>query len=187
MKSMDNKYKSGKTWLICFGLSIIGSLVFTTASFAASPALDCGAVVSTDRVELEWPSSTSPGSALAAVSVGFSAVNPGTSSTLNNGPHQWCYTLTVPDANDAVCEGPDPFIIPDNTQFYWHIVNTNVDTRCTYAVTLNSATTVHAASEVNLVRSSATAVPIFTPLGLIATLGGLLWFGRRRKAKVSVV
>ncbi len=25
-------------------------------------------------------------------------------------------------------------------------------------------------------------VPVFTPLGLVATIGGLLWFGRRRKA-----
>lgn len=30
--------------------------------------------------------------------------------------------------------------------------------------------------------STTTAVPIFTPLGIAMTIGGLLWFGRRRKA-----
>ena len=30
--------------------------------------------------------------------------------------------------------------------------------------------------------SDPTAVPLFTPIGLIATISGLLWFGRRRKA-----
>ncbi|MEB8433220.1 hypothetical protein OO007_13355 [Cocleimonas sp. KMM 6892] len=30
-------------------------------------------------------------------------------------------------------------------------------------------------------NATAAAVPIFTPLGLIVTISGLLWFGRRRK------
>lgn len=33
--------------------------------------------------------------------------------------------------------------------------------------------------------SDPTAVPIFTPLGLIATISGLLWFGRRRSIKLK--
>lgn len=30
-----------------------------------------------------------------------------------------------------------------------------------------------------------TAVPIFTPLGIMATIGGLLWFGRRKTMKIT--
>ena len=60
---------------------------------------------------------------------------------------------------------------------------------CTYSYTLSS----NASGELSRsdfayyqllppAPSDPTAVPIFTPIGLIATISGLLWFGRRRKA-----
>lgn len=58
---------------------------------------------------------------------------------------------------------------------------------CTYQYTLSGVG--QALTRTNTIpytrMAAATAVPLFTPLGLIATITGLLWFGRRRSIKLK--
>ena len=111
------------------------------------------------------------------MAVGVDYVNPS-----DYPPIVVCFTSTFPDSNDIACEGPSPaFTIPDATPFYANLVNTVTNTRCAYEITLDS---VNATASAMIVAQPA-AIPVFTPLGLVATIGGLLWFGRRRRIKLK--
>lgn len=88
-----------------------------------------------------------------------------------------CETESPNDADLTVC-GP-PFTI-STSPFYVQTFNTTSDTYCNYQITLTPTTA--SATYLPPQPQTTTSVPIFTPIGLIATISGLLWFGRRRKA-----
>ncbi|MGK0270369.1 MAG: hypothetical protein ACI88H_001014 [Cocleimonas sp.] len=85
---------------------------------------------------------------------------------------------------------PEPVLMPGETTIVFLSLgaNSNNDT-CTYSYTLASdagggltrSNIAHYALLPPDVTNPA-AVPLFTPIGLVATISGLLWFGRRRKA-----
>ena len=54
--------------------------------------------------------------------------------------------------------------------------------RCTYQLVIDPLDVADTGILYTSPATPPTAVPLFTPIGLVATIGGLLWFGRRRKA-----
>ncbi len=117
---------------------------------------------------------------LSTSSAGLNVMNP---SVFAAG-YAACFTMSSPDSDDSTCEGPNPYMIPDTaTSFYANYTAPGVPFRCVYEVTLDPGN--GTAVAVHNLQLPPTAVPIFTPLGIIATISGLLWFGRRRLIKVK--
>lgn len=95
---------------------------------------------------------------------------------------RYCLTALIPDDDDTYCENlSSTFIIPDGAPFYVNLVNSLTNTRCAYEITLDSS----AMTATGMLLLPPAAVPILTPLGLVATISGLLWFGRRRRIKLK--
>ncbi len=96
---------------------------------------------------------------------------------------QICITPSLPDSDDTVCEN-QPFTPTLDTPFYITVTGT-APTTCVFETTIATVaggSTIIVRNERFMAPTAPTAVPLFTPIGLIATIGGLLWFGRRRKA-----
>ncbi len=91
----------------------------------------------------------------------------------------FCFTEARPDADDSQCEGPSPFDVPD--QYYVNVNNGTV--RCAYEINRNESSIT--AIQYFQANTAPVNVPIFTPLGIVATISGLLWFGRRKQQKMA--
>ncbi len=91
----------------------------------------------------------------------------------------FCFTEARPDADDSQCEGPSPFDVPD--QYYVNVNNGTV--RCAYEINRNESSIT--AIQYFQANTAPVNVPIFTPLGIVATISGLLWFGRRKQQKIA--
>lgn len=96
-------------------------------------------------------------------------------------------STTQPSVGTPAQAANVPFTITPNSTVY---VTAGVGPSgevCVYSVEINAAGNGFVTGNtryVGLAAASATAqtaVPVFTPLGIVMTVGGLLWFGRRRK------
>jgi len=108
-------------------------------------------------------------------------IRSGYSSGLNG---RICYFATTPTtAPDTSCSVATSEV--DGGTSYMALLNTTDETYCLYQYNVNTnASPVRFFSGVfSLVPPQTTPVnvPIFTPLGLLGLLSGLLWFGNRRK------
>ena len=97
-------------------------------------------------------------------------------------------STTSPAAGAVAPSGPS---IANGTNTIIYSINGASPTNevCAYSYVLTSSGTGVLSRTIPVIVTLAapivinpTAVPLFTPLGLIATISGLLWFGRRRKA-----
>ena len=101
-----------------------------------------------------------------------------------------CISLSAPaDATVPCALSPNGVILPgDGSPIYLSRYDVPEDTYCSYEITL-TPTAVSAIPFMNSALPPApmnpTAVPIFTPIGLIAIVSGMLWFGRRRSLKIK--
>ncbi|GAA0396615.1 hypothetical protein GCM10009133_02130 [Cocleimonas flava] len=172
-KGANNK-PSGQYLRQWLGWSLCGLISVCSTVYAAEPATDCESSV-IDDVDL----------ILRLPSGGGAVYGPYMLGDTNFNIPQICESLTAPDLDDTTClEGTPPFIMTSNIPFYANLVSG--DLRCTYQVTITDTATT-AVDITATLRSIAdpTAVPIFTPLGIVATISGLLWFGRRRSIKLK--
>ncbi len=95
-------------------------------------------------------------------------------------PGSVCLTPNLPDLDDDVCEAPG-FTPTNNIAHYanW----TSAAGQYVYEIVVSPQGSFGSSTIVRNERTvSPTAVPIFTPIGLLVTISGLLWFGRRRKS-----
>ena len=101
------------------------------------------------------------------------------------------FTVAAPTTTSIIpgVIGDEPTLAVDaDSVVYVSLGSDSQDRVCTYQYTLlNNYPDPYSRSDfVVYIRlpppTPATNVPIFTPIGLAVTIGGLLWFGRRRKA-----
>ena len=180
-----DKKRIGQTLRRWLGWSIVGT-VLPLSAFAAPLSPLCNVSLSQLGILQEITDTVGqPGDVNATAS---------TPNPLDHTINTVCYSLTPPNVDlpaATACAGsPDPFTVPTNTPFYLHSTDPGNLLRCTYLITIDptdmggdsiSLFTPTTATDV----PNPTAVPIFTPIGLIATIGGLLWFGRRRAIKLK--
>ena len=89
---------------------------------------------------------------------------------------------------------PSEPIPQDATTTVYHTIGGDLNNNvCTYSFDITNTGGVNVASNPQIYQRQAlpvlpnnpTAVPIFTPIGIVATIVGLLWFGRRRSIKLK--
>ncbi len=155
-----------RRWL---GWSILSCAAWSNAS--AAPAVDCTATIEqTGLVSLRSESIIGSFSSLV--------LNPQTDIGLTiNALGDFCLTGNAQDNDPTSCDA-DPVTIVDGVLFFVTEYIATSDEFCEYSVTLSLA---GSSAEV-IPASTPTPVPIFSPLGLVLMSGGLLWYGRRRKA-----
>ncbi len=167
-KIHPEKKRIGQTLKRWLRWSIIGS-AFSLSAMAATPApaTNCVSSLSSSGLDLSLDGFPVPNSIINTLWVG---------DFIN--PEGMCVSGTPFTGGSVMCTG-DTLFIQSNVTFYIRTSNTATDLYCDYAVTLTPT----AASAMFLPAAlTPTAVPIFTPIGIIATISGLLWFGRRRKS-----
>ena len=160
-----------RRWL---GWSIVSCTAWSSAY--AAPAASCNVTI-TGGTFVSLALSSSTGAATATLQVTEGAIG----TTFNSlGPH--CLTASPPDGDPSICDA-DPVQIIDGSPFYVTSYIPATDEYCEYTVTVSAA----GSSAVNsIARSVPTAVPIFSPFGLLVMSGALIWYGRRRQATVLV-
>ncbi len=192
-----------RRWL---GWSLLAATSTVASAAPGVPAADAGEDICI-TVSLDIPGGSVSAYALPVTSVGISTTLNDT--ILNNSPTRLLANLTSgngeylfrvfstsppvlgfiqPATTTATDQEPSITAGSSTAVFLTGGADLNNNT-CTYSYTLSSN------ASGSLTRSNfayyqllppapsdPTAVPIFTPIGLIATISGLLWFGRRRKA-----
>ena len=168
-KVHPERKRTGQTLRRWLGWSILGSALSLSAMAATpAPAASCvSTVYPSGDVELDF--FPVPNNIINTEWIGDFI-----------DPEGLCVSGTPFTDGSIMCTS-DTLNIESNVTFYIRTSNTDTDLYCDYAVTL----TPNSASAMFLPPAPApapTSVPIFTPLGIVATISGLLWFGRRRKA-----
>ena len=169
---------------------VYGVLFLPTYAFAAPATQYSSCIVSVDatRIRLQSPR---PGlvSTLFQHSTG---VLPGFRSVSNGITYRRCIFNALPSsvpnaANLLSVACPIATTEIDQTTNYMAFINESTEEYCLYKYDFD---TTAAQFRFNLssvsaaqapAQGSTQAVPIFTPLGLLAMLSGLVWFGRRRR------
>jgi len=155
----------------CIVLAILFFITFNTG-YALPNSDSCGVdQLNPNLVDFLGPVSTG-GFALSSNNIGDLVQNP-----LPSSYDVYCLTAGVPDSNDNQCEGVDPFLLSSN---FFLTIHNGVE-KCTYEIMLDNALNTASASQYIQPIVLPTEVPIFTPLGLVVMIGGLFWFGSRRK------
>lgn len=158
-------------------LSILMAVSFFTAgNLQAAPSIDCAITHSDHSIHFASP----------AGNPSFSYSHDRTELISGGGIHTTSGELLRRCYYDS---SPDPQVTPsadcdtsaterNNATNYMTVLNTDDNTYCLYVYEVNLSLAPPPAV-------NPTSVPIFTPLGLLAMVSGLLWFGkRRRKLKI---
>ncbi len=186
-KTMQNSNKSR------FKLKLVGAtcaLLLGTSSVYAVPAVQgggCGlTTVDTSTSELLLPDSILGGtnSASPPAANGAGLIPGSNNPNLNLGEDvRACFFTLLPTLADmdTTCN-----VVPTETDLqtnYLALLHTNAlpsPTFCLYQYDIDLAA-VDVRTNAAVVTLGSTAVPIFTPLGILAMMSGLLWFGKRRR------
>lgn len=156
----------------------------TSAVFAFPDATVCSVANLNNNTEINLQAPNSEDFFIEASDLGQSFPNPNP-QTLNFG-FTFCATPSAPDNDDTTCEGPDP--ITAGSTFFITLIDPVTQTRCSYNVNISGGT-IGATQFIQIqppINNNPTSVPIFSPFGVAAMMGGLLWFGRRQKRLKTV-
>ena len=174
------KFKKGVIY------SFLALSTSTTTVYGATLSNNCAVnIISPTQIELIGPT-------LGITTITPAAIgsNASTGITLGNGTFQ-CISLTAPtDLTTPPCAPPTTTVTApgDGSPLYLSQYDLTNDIYCAYeAVLTPTAVSAMAFVPPTIPATNPTSVPIFTPVGIIATISGLLWFGRRRTLKVKTL
>lgn len=166
--------------------SAIGILLSTTTAInAATLSSNCSVNV-TSSTSLEVIGSDGAAIPISPSTIG---VNATTGDMLSPTVLQ-CISLVPPSDITVPCAISATSIpLPgDGTPIYLARYDVPENTYCAYEVSLTPTAVAAIAFDPNMTPTNPinpTAVPIFTPIGILATMVGLLWFGRRRAVELK--
>ena len=96
-----------------------------------------------------------------------------------------CFSTTPPSLNPVPAQSNCQNSSEVNGTNYLLELNVSTDKYCIYKYEINDAQAIPRTSpsvlSLLVQPINPTSVPIFTPLGLLAMVSGLLWFGKRRR------
>ncbi len=168
------------------GIVSILVLSATTSAYAAPtvPGSGCGLTVAPAAITDKGFNFPNGAGAISILPVNAPASMSGGALVIGGVNVRYCFFSSAPSSVDTTCNTA----ITENagTNFIATITLTGVPQpeSCLYSYELNTANpdmrTNGAITPLAPVIAP-TAVPIFTPLGLLAMMSGLLWFGKRRR------